>query len=102
MNTAPASPHTTVLLDEAVKALVKQPDGIYVDGTFGRGGHSLAVLAQLGPAGRLLAFDALEMSFREYKLNIDPENPVTYANRDNIKVVELDGLCMPQLASELS
>jgi molybdopterin/thiamine biosynthesis adenylyltransferase len=49
--------------------------------------------------GRLLAFDALEMSFREYKLNIDPDNQVTYANRDAIKVVELDGLCMPQLAT---
>ncbi|MGF1598277.1 MAG: molybdopterin-synthase adenylyltransferase MoeB [Acidimicrobiales bacterium] len=45
--------------------------------------------------GRLLAFDALEMSFREYKLNIDPDNPVTWANRDGIEVVELDGLCMP-------
>ncbi len=47
--------------------------------------------------GRLLAFDALEMSFREYKLNIDPENEVTYANRERIDVVELDGLCMPQV-----
>ncbi|MEZ5379871.1 MAG: molybdopterin-synthase adenylyltransferase MoeB [Acidimicrobiales bacterium] len=47
--------------------------------------------------GRLLAFDALEMSFREYKLNIDPENPVTYANRELIEVVELDGLCMPKV-----
>ena len=49
--------------------------------------------------GRLLAFDALEMSFREYRLNVDPENQVTYANREAIKVVELDGLCMPQLAT---
>ncbi|AOJ75199.1 ribosomal RNA small subunit methyltransferase H [Burkholderia ubonensis] len=49
--------HRTVLLDEAVDALVTRPDGIYVDGTFGRGGHSLAVLARLGAAGRLIAFD---------------------------------------------
>ncbi|MBU9544546.1 16S rRNA (cytosine(1402)-N(4))-methyltransferase RsmH [Burkholderia multivorans] len=49
--------HRTVLLDEAVESLVTRPDGIYVDGTFGRGGHSRAVLAQLGPAGRLIAFD---------------------------------------------
>lgn len=48
--------------------------------------------------GRLLAFDALEMSFREYKLNIDPDNQVTYANRDHISVVELDGLCMPAVS----
>ncbi|MBU9554946.1 16S rRNA (cytosine(1402)-N(4))-methyltransferase RsmH [Burkholderia multivorans] len=49
--------HRTVLLDEAVESLVTRPDGIYVDGTFGRGGHSRAVLARLGPAGRLIAFD---------------------------------------------
>ncbi|KVZ00815.1 16S rRNA (cytosine(1402)-N(4))-methyltransferase RsmH [Burkholderia ubonensis] len=49
--------HRTVLLDEAVDALVTRPEGIYVDGTFGRGGHSRAVLARLGAAGRLIAFD---------------------------------------------
>ena len=57
MNTASAWSHTTVLLPEAVQALVTQPDGIYVDGTFGRGGHARAVLALLSPAGKLLAFD---------------------------------------------
>ena len=45
--------------------------------------------------GRLVAFDALEMSFREFKLGIDPANNVTWENRDQIEVVELDGLCMP-------
>jgi len=49
--------HTTVLLDEAVSALVQQPGGIYVDGTYGRGGHSRAILQRLGPQGRLVAFD---------------------------------------------
>jgi 16S rRNA (cytosine1402-N4)-methyltransferase len=49
--------HTTVLLTEAVEALVTQADGIYVDGTFGRGGHSRAVLQRLAPGGRLVAFD---------------------------------------------
>ena len=49
--------HTTVLLDETVQAALTRPDGIYVDGTFGRGGHSRALLARLGPAGRLVAFD---------------------------------------------
>ncbi|WP_374265828.1 16S rRNA (cytosine(1402)-N(4))-methyltransferase RsmH [Zoogloea sp.] len=52
-----AAPHITVLLKEAVEALAIKPDGIYVDGTFGRGGHSRAILAQLGPQGRLIAFD---------------------------------------------
>jgi 16S rRNA (cytosine1402-N4)-methyltransferase len=59
--------HTTVLLNEAVSALLKQTDaagafahaahGIYVDGTFGRGGHARALLAQLSPQGRLVVFD---------------------------------------------
>jgi 16S rRNA (cytosine1402-N4)-methyltransferase len=49
--------HTTVLLNEAVEALVTKPEGTYVDATFGRGGHSRAILAQLAPQGRLIAFD---------------------------------------------
>jgi len=49
--------HTTVLLHEAIDALVTTPDGIYLDGTFGRGGHSRALLARLSPRGRLVAID---------------------------------------------
>lgn len=49
--------HVTVLLAEAVQALAIRPDGTYVDATFGRGGHSRAILAQLGAAGRLIALD---------------------------------------------
>ena len=48
--------------------------------------------------GRLVAFDALEMSFREFKLRPDPSNEVTYDNRDRIQIGELDGLCMPTLS----
>ena len=48
--------------------------------------------------GRLVAFDALEMSFREFKLRADPSNEVTYDNRDRIEVGELEGLCMPTLS----
>jgi len=48
--------------------------------------------------GRLVAFDALEMSFREFKLRPDPANEVTYDNRDRIQVRELDGGCMPTLS----
>jgi 16S rRNA (cytosine1402-N4)-methyltransferase len=49
--------HATVLLSEAVDALQVQPDGIYVDGTFGRGGHSRLILQRLGAQGRLIALD---------------------------------------------
>ena len=53
--------HTTVLLDEAVDALLAaaddSPQGTWIDATFGRGGHSRRILLRLGPQGRLLAFD---------------------------------------------
>ncbi len=49
--------HITVLLHEAVDTLEIKPDGIYVDGTFGYGGHSRLILERLGKNGRLIAFD---------------------------------------------
>lgn len=49
--------HLPVLLTEVLDNLVVKPDGIYVDATFGRGGHSQAIIDQLGPKGRLLALD---------------------------------------------
>jgi len=49
--------HLPVLLEEAVAALAVRSDGTYVDATFGRGGHSRAILARLGEAGRLIALD---------------------------------------------
>jgi 16S rRNA (cytosine1402-N4)-methyltransferase len=52
-----AAPHRPVLVDEVVDALAVRPDGAYVDATFGRGGHTRAVLGRLGDAGRVLALD---------------------------------------------
>lgn len=49
--------HLPVLLNEAVDALAIKTEGIYVDGTFGRGGHSRLILSRLGKQGRLIAFD---------------------------------------------
>ena len=49
--------HITVLLNEAVDALNIRPSGIYVDGTFGRGGHSRLILSRLNEQGRLIVFD---------------------------------------------
>ncbi|WAG80059.1 16S rRNA (cytosine(1402)-N(4))-methyltransferase RsmH [Metapseudomonas furukawaii] len=49
--------HITVLLEEAVEGLALREDGCYLDGTFGRGGHSRLALERLGPGGRLLGFD---------------------------------------------
>lgn len=60
-----APTHETVLLHEAVDALVGSPAGLYVDGTFGRGGHSREILDRLAPGGRLLACDKDEAAERE-------------------------------------
>jgi 16S rRNA (cytosine1402-N4)-methyltransferase len=49
--------HTTVLLDEAVDALITDADATYIDATFGRGGHSKLILSKLNPSGRLVIFD---------------------------------------------
>src|SRR5215211_4837778 len=49
--------HIPVLLEEAVAALEVKPSGVYVDATFGRGGHAQAILARLDDAGRLVAID---------------------------------------------
>jgi len=62
--------HTSVLLNEAVSALNVRPNGIYVDGTFGRGGHSRAILESLSDEGRLLVVDkdeaAIEFANQQY------------------------------------
>ena len=64
--------HTTVLLNEAVTALLTKPDGTYVDATFGRGGHSRLVLSKLAPAGRLIAFDKDPEAIAEAQRIADP------------------------------
>ena len=51
-----------------------------------------------GLSGRLVAFDALDMTFREYRLQKDPNLQVTWENRDLIEITELDGLCMPKVS----
>src|SRR3954464_1923313 len=59
--------------------------------------ETIKLLLDLGDPliGRLLAYDSLEQSFREYKVRVDPANEITWANRDRIVVAELDDLCMP-------
>src|SRR5438874_5564761 len=64
--------HEPVLLSEAIEALAIRADGLYLDGTFGRGGHSRAILERLGPAGRLIALDRDPAAEREALSIRDP------------------------------
>ena len=71
--------HVSVLLTEAVAALNIRPDGVYVDATFGRGGHSRAILARLGPAGRLVALDRDPMAIAAGREIHDPRFTLAHA-----------------------
>ena len=79
--------HQSVLLKESIDALNIKEDGVYIDGTFGRGGHSSAVLQKLGPKGRLLAIDkdasavewAKEQFAQDQRFSIHHESPSTKA-----------------------
>jgi 16S rRNA (cytosine1402-N4)-methyltransferase len=79
---APHTPwtHTTVLLQEAVDAVLTRPDGCYVDGTFGRGGHTRALLARLAPAGRVLAFDKDPQAVASAAALADPRLEIVHAS----------------------
>ena len=76
--------HTTVLLHEAIDALVTVTSGIYVDGTFGRGGHSRLLLSRLSPQGRVIAFDrdpeAVAAAMQGATRVTDPRFSIHHAN----------------------
>lgn len=82
MSTAPLE-HRAVLLEEAVAALNLETsgrgDGTYVDATFGRGGHSRAILARLSPAGRLVAFDRDPEAMAAARAIVDPRFTAVHA-----------------------
>ena len=98
-------------LDEAVNGLNIRPDGIYIDGTFGRGGHSRLILSQLGEEGRLLAIDRDPQAIAVAKTIDDPRFSIIHgpfsalgeyvAERDLIGKIDgilLDlGVSSPQL-----
>jgi 16S rRNA (cytosine1402-N4)-methyltransferase len=89
--------HIPVLLAETLEALAIVPDGIYVDATFGAGGHARAVLARLAPQGRLIAFDAdPEARARVWddpRLTLVPENFRTLAEAlDTLAIPLVDGV----------
>lgn len=77
-----AGVHLPVMLEAAVEALAVRPDGIYIDGTFGRGGHSERILARLGDQGRLLAFDKDEaaVAVARERFGGDPRFTILHAS----------------------
>lgn len=81
------SEHTPVLLAEALAALAVRPDGIYVDATFGRGGHSRGILAQLGPQGRLVALDRDPQAITAGVQITDPRFTLVHAAFSQLDVV---------------
>jgi 16S rRNA (cytosine1402-N4)-methyltransferase len=83
--------HVSVLLEEAVEALAVRSDGIYVDATFGRGGHSRAILARLGAAGRLIALDRDLVAVAAGRAIVDPRFTLVHAAFGRLAEV-LDGL----------
>jgi len=89
--------HTTVLLSEAVDALDIQPDGTYVDATFGRGGHSRLILSKLSPQGRLIAFDKDLDAIAAAKQIQDPRFSIRhqgFANLGELDAGSVDGVLM--------
>jgi len=71
--------HRAVLLAESLEALALRPDGTYVDGSFGRGGHSRAILERLGPAGRLIAIDRDPQAVAAARSISDPRFRILHA-----------------------
>lgn len=88
---SPSLVHTSVLLKESIEALNIKPDGIYIDATFGRGGHSRAILNALGEDGRLIALDRDAEAIEAAKsFQSDPRFSIYHCAFANIKVVVND------------
>jgi 16S rRNA (cytosine1402-N4)-methyltransferase len=89
--------HTTVLLSEAVDALDLQPDGTYIDATFGRGGHTRLMLSKLSDKGRVIAFDkdpeaiAAAQQIQDPRLSIRHEG---FAHLGDLSPASVDGVLM--------
>ena len=89
--------HTTVLLSEAVDALDIQPDGTYVDATFGRGGHTRLVLSKLSSHGRLIAFDKDPEAIQAAQQINDPRFSIRhqgFADLGELPAASVDGVLM--------
>ena len=89
--------HTPVLLKESIDALVVDPNGVYVDVTFGGGGHSKEILKRLTEKGKLISFDqdpdAIKNKINDRRLSVINSN-FQYMNNfvRNLGIIEVDGI----------
>lgn len=81
--------HQSVLLTEALEALAIKPEGVYLDGTFGRGGHAAEILKRLNDQGRLLAMDQDPQAVETAKQRFadDPRFEIVHANFESLTEV---------------
>ena len=86
--TAQGYEHSPVLFNEVLGSLQIKPDGIYVDGTYGRGGHSEAILAQLGDKGRLLVMDKDPQAIADANKKHAVDDRVTVIHDDYAQMAE--------------
>jgi len=93
--------HRPVLLEETIAALAIRADGNYVDTTYGRGGHSRAILAALGPAGRLIALDRDPEAVRAAHEITDPRFSIVHAPFSDLAQV-LDSRHAPLVSGVLA
>lgn len=77
--------HVSVLLNESIDGLAIKPDGIYIDGTFGRGGHSRQILSRLGENGRLYSIDRDPQAIAEAKTITDPRFTIIHGPFSGLK-----------------
>lgn len=93
--------HTSVLLCEAIKALAIKPTGVYVDATFGRGGHSREILSQLSEKGRLIALDRDPAAIEAGQAIVDKRFSIVHGSFSNMRqllqkmdIARIDGVLL--------
>lgn len=86
---APVTTHRPVMLEEALAGLALRAGGCYLDGTFGRGGHSAGILAALGPEGRLIALDQdpAAVAHARERFGADPRFSIAHRNFSDLATV---------------
>ena len=90
LNAFSSAEHATVLLHETVDGLALKENGIYIDGTFGRGGHSRLILSKLSASGRLIAIDRDPKAVAEAQKIQDPRFHIEHSAFSEVKFSRQD------------